>query len=135
MSDKGTLGELAETGDFAGHLAGAALGVAWSRPMIRSGTSGSCSIWPGGGVHAAAATELGIGSAIATIYHPDQAGDSRLPRGIAATWRSRSAIPPTLVCLPRHRGRVVVTHWMRWFTTSAGEVATKMPSANDGRGA
>ena len=74
VTDKDILTQLAQTGDFAGHLAGAALGVALVAPddperhdwlMFDLGQAAS--------YMQLAATELGIGSAIATIYHPDQA--------------------------------------------------------------
>ncbi len=74
VTDKDILTQLSKTGDFAGHLAGAALGVALVAPddaerhdwlMFDLGQAAS--------YMQLAATELGIGSAIATIYHPDQA--------------------------------------------------------------
>ncbi|HEV7126179.1 MAG TPA: nitroreductase family protein [Ktedonobacterales bacterium] len=74
VSERDTLRQLSTTGDFAGHLAGAALGVMFVVPdqadrrewlMFDLGQAAS--------YMQLAAWELGIGSAIATIYHPDQA--------------------------------------------------------------
>lgn len=74
ISDRGTLERLATTGDFAGHLAGAALGVALVAP--RDEARADWILFDLGQVTAymqLAAWDLGIGSCIATIYHPDQA--------------------------------------------------------------
>ena len=75
LQERGTLQALAELGSFAGHLAGAALGVviATPDPAIR------WSIMFDAGQAAAymqlAAWELGIGSCLATIYEPQKAGE------------------------------------------------------------
>jgi nitroreductase len=74
VTQKETLAQLSQTGDFAGHLAGAALGVVVVVPddperhdwiMFDVGQAAA--------YMQLAAWELGIGSVIATIYHPDQA--------------------------------------------------------------
>jgi nitroreductase len=74
VTNKDVLARLAQTGDFAGHLAGAALGVVLVAPdeperrewlMFDLGQAAA--------YMQLAAWELGIGSVIATIYHPDQA--------------------------------------------------------------
>jgi nitroreductase len=74
VTEKDTLRELSQTGDFASHLAGAVLGVVLVAPddperhdwlMFDLGQAAS--------YMQLAAWELGIGSVIATIYHPDQA--------------------------------------------------------------
>jgi nitroreductase len=73
VTARDTLRQLSRTGDFAGHLAGAALGVVLVAPdepdhrewlMFDLGQAAS--------YMQLAAWDLGIGSAIATIYHPDQ---------------------------------------------------------------
>jgi nitroreductase len=71
--DKATLKSLSECGDFAGHLAGATLGVALITPdpdlrfnvMFDAGQAAA--------YMQLAAWELGIGSCLATIYHYDRA--------------------------------------------------------------
>lgn len=74
VTDKDTLKRLSQTGDFAAHLAGAALGVVLVTPdeperrdwlMFDVGQAAS--------YMQLAAWDLGIGSVIASIYHPDQA--------------------------------------------------------------
>jgi nitroreductase len=74
VTDRNILAQLAQTGDFAGHLAGAALGVVLVVPdqsdrrewlMFDLGQAAS--------YMQLAAWELGIGSVLATIYQPDQA--------------------------------------------------------------
>ncbi len=74
VTDRDTLTKLSRTGDFAGHLAGAALGVDIVVPddperrewlMFDVGQAAA--------YMQLAAWELGIGSVIATIYHPEQA--------------------------------------------------------------
>jgi nitroreductase len=74
VTDRKILAELSQTGDFAGHLAGAALGVALVVPdqadrrewvMFDLGQAAS--------YMQLAAWELGIGSVLATIYQPEQA--------------------------------------------------------------
>lgn len=90
VTDKDVLAQLARTGDFAGHLAGAALGVALVAPddperhdwlLFDIGQAAS--------YMQLAAWELGIGSAIATIYHPDQA---QAILGVPAGWRCDVAL-------------------------------------------
>ena len=75
ITDRDTLTRLSTTGDFAGHLAGAALGVALVVPKDEA--SAAWILFDLGQVSAymqLAAWNQGIGSCIATIYHPDQAG-------------------------------------------------------------
>lgn len=73
IQDKDTLQSLSETGQFAGHLAGAALGVA----ILTPDPDQRFSIMFDAGQSAAymqlAAWELGIGSCLATIYEPERA--------------------------------------------------------------
>ena len=71
VQEKSTLKLLAERGTYAGHLAGAALGVA----IITPDPTERFSIMFDAGQAAAymqlAAWELGVGSCLATIYEPD----------------------------------------------------------------
>ncbi len=74
ISDRETLTRLSTTGDFAGHLAGAALGVALVAP--KDDERADWILFDLGQVTAyiqLAAWDLGIGSCIATIYRPDDA--------------------------------------------------------------
>lgn len=122
ITEKDTLGKLSKTGDFAGHLAGAVLGVALVAPddperhdwlMFDLGQAAS--------YMQLAAQELGIGSAIATIYHPDQA---QTILGIPDGYRCDVALSfgypadaTTLSAPPRQGGRKPLdemTHYERW---------------------
>lgn len=74
VTDRGTLTQLSQTGDFAGHLAGAALGVVivtLDDPERREWLM--FDVGQAAAYMQLAAWELGIGSVIATIYHPEQA--------------------------------------------------------------
>jgi nitroreductase len=74
ITDRERLARLSTTGDFAGHLAGAALGVVLVAPKDPSRTEWL--LFDLGQVTAymqLAAWDLGIGSCIATIYRPDAA--------------------------------------------------------------
>ncbi len=122
VTDKDILAQLAQTGDFAGHLAGAALGVVLVAPdeperhdwlMFDLGQAAS--------YMQLAATELGIGSAIATIYHPDQA---QAILGVPAGYRCDVALSfgypadtSVLSAAPRQGGRNpldAMVHHERW---------------------
>jgi nitroreductase len=73
ITEKDTLQKLAESGDWAGHLAGAALGVA----ILHADPSEKFQVMFDIGQAAAymqlAAWELGVGSCLASIYDPDKA--------------------------------------------------------------
>jgi nitroreductase len=121
IRDRETLRRLSQTGDFAGHLAGAALGVALVAPvdeperdrwiMFDLGQAAS--------YMQLEAWELGIGSCIATIYHPEQAAallgipdgyrcDVAISFGYPAESQQRA---------PRPGGRKPlseIVHWERW---------------------
>lgn len=68
VRDKNTLKQLSECGAYAGHLAGAALGVAILSPAPTGFDQGQAVAYM-----QAAAWDLGIGSCIASIYEPDKA--------------------------------------------------------------
>ncbi|MFI5272386.1 MAG: nitroreductase family protein [Ktedonobacterales bacterium] len=74
VTERETLQRLATTGDFAGHLAGAALGMALVGP--RDDERMTWVMFDLGQVTAymqLAAWALGIGSCIASVYRPDEA--------------------------------------------------------------
>jgi nitroreductase len=122
VTERETLQQLAQTGDFAGHLAGAALGVVLVAPnepdrrewlMFDLGQAAS--------YMQLAAWELGIGSVIATIYRTEQA---RAILGIPEGFRADVALSfgyPAVVTLlgapPRPGGRRPLdemVHRERW---------------------
>ena len=121
IRDNATLKALSECGDFAGHLAGAALGIAIITPdpdirfnvMFDAGQAAA--------YMQLAAWELGIGSCLATIYQHDQA---RQLLGFPEDMHIRIAIsfgypfePEKLDRPPRKTGRRTfdeVIHWDFW---------------------
>jgi nitroreductase len=120
-TDRAVLKALAETGTYAGHLAGAALGVAILTPDPASRFSvmfdaGQCAAYM-----QLAAWELEVGSCLASIYDPDKA---REILGFPADLHLRIAIsfgyplePEVLNNPPRKGGRRPldeVIHWNRW---------------------
>jgi len=121
ITSKDTLRELSECGDWAGHLAGAALGVA----ILHADPSEKFQVFFDIGQTAAymqlAAWELGIGSCIASIYRPDQA---RIILGFPEDLYLRFALSfgypletQALTRPPKTGGRrslEEVVHWERW---------------------
>lgn len=121
IRDKSLLKALSECGTWAGHLAGAALGVAILTPdpgekfqiMFDAGQAAT--------YMQLAAWELGVGSVPASIYEPDRA---REILGFPAEWHLRIALSfgypaeeGTLTSAPQKGGRRTldkVVHWERW---------------------
>lgn len=121
IQDRSILKELSTCGEWAGHLAGAALGVA----ILTPNPEGNFQVMFDAGQAAAfmqlAAWELGVGSVPASIYEPEKA------RGILdfpAEWHLRIALSfgypleeTKLSAPPKKGGRVAiedVVHWDRW---------------------
>ena len=73
IQDKATLMALSELGEWAGHLAGAALGVAIITPHPDTRFSVMFDAGQSAAYMQLAAWEMGIGSCLATIYEPDKA--------------------------------------------------------------
>lgn len=67
VRDRATLQALSKTGDYAGHMAGAAAGVVIVSPIPHEYDLGQATAFL-----MLAAWERGVGSCIAAIYHPDQ---------------------------------------------------------------
>ncbi len=121
MQDKTILKALSECGQWAGHLAGAALGVA----ILTPDPSEKFQIMFDAGQAAAymqlAAWELGVGSVPASIYEPDKA---REILGFPPEWHLRIALSfgypaeeKVLTATPQKGGRNEledVVHWDRW---------------------
>jgi nitroreductase len=121
IRDKSILKELSQCGEWAGHLAGAALGVA----ILTPDPEGKFQIMFDAGQSAAfmqlAAWELGIGSCPASIYEPEKArGILKFP----AEWHLRIALSfgypldeEKMSAMPKKGGRMSlneVVHWERW---------------------
>lgn len=121
VRDRATLESLSRMGNYAGHLAGAALGVA----ILTTDPAARFSILFDAGQAAAymqlAAWELGIGSCLATIYDPEAA---RRLLGFPPELHLRIAIsfgypadPGLLTAPPRPVGRRPLreaVHFDRW---------------------
>ncbi|MBE7534837.1 MAG: nitroreductase family protein [Anaerolineales bacterium] len=121
IQDKAILQELSTCGEWAGHLAGAALGVA----ILTPDPTEKFQIMFDAGQAAAymqlAAWELGVGSCLASIYEPEKA---RAILGFPAEWHLRVALSfgypankEKLTAAPAQGGRMTLTeavHWERW---------------------
>lgn len=121
IRDRALLEALSQCGTWAGHLGGAALGVA----ILTPDPTDKFQIMFDAGQSAAymqlAAWELGVGSCLASIYEPDRA---RSILGFPAEWHLRIALSfgyPSAEALaprpPRPDGRKSledVVHWDRW---------------------
>jgi nitroreductase len=112
VRDRATLQQLATTGTFAGHLAGAAVGV-----VLTSSVDYSYDLGQATAFMMLTAWDLGIGSCIATIYEPDQA---RAILGIPADqhvhWALSFGYPAADVAAapPRKGGRRPLDEVVRW---------------------
>jgi nitroreductase len=121
IQDKLILKRLSETGDYAGHLAGAALGVAILHPDPTEKFQILFDIGQCAAYMQLAAWEMGIGSVIASIYEPDSA---RNILGFAADLTVRFALSfgypadeAALSSPPKKGGRQPfneVVHWDHW---------------------
>jgi nitroreductase len=121
MQDKDILKALSECGTWAGHLAGAALGVA----ILTPDPSEKFQVMFDAGQAAAymqlAAWELGVGSVPASIYEAERA---RKILGFPPEWHLRIALSfgypveeEVLTATPQKGGRREledVVHWDRW---------------------
>jgi nitroreductase len=121
IQDKGTLKNLSELGDWAGHLAKSALGVAILTPDPQARFQVLFDAGQAAAYMQLAAWELGIGSCLASIYEPDKA---RQLLGFPDDRHLRIAISfgyplseEVLSRPPRQGGRKPfseVVHWDHW---------------------
>jgi nitroreductase len=121
VRNKETLAALSKTGDFAGHLAGADFAVCIvGDGAVTPGREG----WLGFDFGQAAAYmqlaawEQGVGSCIASIYHPDQAAEIlKLPAG-KSCWVALSFGYPAEHSKPAKMGgrkpMDEIVHWEQW---------------------
>ena len=119
VRDKNTLGELAQCGDFAGHLAGAALGVVLLAPGPEAGSAEwmMFDLGQAASYMQLAGWNLGIGSCIATIYQPERA---KAILGVPAEYRCDVALSFGYPAVseaqrpPRAGGRKPLDEIVRW---------------------
>jgi nitroreductase len=121
MRDKNILKDMSETGTWAGHLAGAALGVAILIPNPDEKFQTMFDAGQAAAYMQLAAWELGIGSCLASIYEPDKA---REILGFPTEWQVRICISfgypletQVLTAPPKKGGRKPfdeMVHWDHW---------------------
>jgi nitroreductase len=121
VRDRSILTELSRLGTYAGHLAGAALGVAILTPDPGSKFQVMFDAGQAAAYMQLAAWELGVGSCLASIYEPERA---RQVLGFPPEWHLRIAISfgypleeGQLSASPRKGGRRALeelAHWDRW---------------------
>ena len=118
---KELLKPLSECGAYAGHLAGAALGVAILTPQPDDKFQTLFDAGQAAAYMQLAAWELGIGSCLASIYEPEKA---REVLGFPPEWQVRICLSfgypqeaGQLTAAPKPGGRRTldeVVHWDRW---------------------
>lgn len=118
IQDKRILQEISGFGPFAGHLAGAALGVAILTPDPAQKASIMFDAGQAAGYMQLAAWELGVGSCPATIYEPEKA---RAVLGFPPELHLRMMLsfgypldPALLSAPPRKGGREPLTQFIHW---------------------
>ena len=121
IREKATLKALSECGTYAGHLAGAVLGVAILTPNPEGKFQDLFDAGQAAAYMQLAAWELGVGSCLASIYEPEKARDIL---GFPAEWHLRIALSfgypldkGKLSAAPKKGGRrslKEVVHWEKW---------------------
>ena len=121
IQDTAILKELSECGTYAGHLAGAALGVAILTPNPEGKFQDLFDAGQSAAFMQLMALELGVGSCLASIYEPSKA---REILGFPLDWHLRIAISfgfpadeEMLTAPPKKGGRMPleeIVHWDRW---------------------
>ena len=121
IRDKAILKALSETGTYAGHLAGAALGVAIVTPNPEGKFQDLFDAGQAAAYMQLAAWELGVGSCLASIYDPDLA---RQILAFPPDWHLRIALSfgfpldeQKISSAPKKGGRrplEEVVHWEKW---------------------
>ncbi len=121
IRDKSILKALSECGTYAGHLAGAALGVAILTPDPEGKFQTMFDAGQAAAFMQLAAWELGVGSVPASIYEPEKA---RQILGFPSEWHLRIALSfgyaldqNILSTPPKKGGRrslEEVVHWDKW---------------------
>lgn len=121
ITNKDILKQLSQCGEWAGHLAGAALGIAIITPDPTEKFQTMFDAGQAAAYMQLAAWELGVGSCPASIYEPDQARSilgypSELWLRIALSF-GFPAKAEALTHPPRKGGRVEledIVHWNHW---------------------
>jgi nitroreductase len=118
---RSTLEQLSRTGKYAGHLAGAALGVVIAIPDPSQKVTIAFDAGQAAAYMQLAAWEKGIGSCLASLYDTDAV---RQLLSIPAEWYPQIAIsfgyfdpeqqPPSGVLHPGRKPMAEIVHWDTW---------------------
>jgi nitroreductase len=121
IKNRDTLRAISETGTWAGHLAGAALGIVILTPDPQERFSIMFDAGQAAAYMQLAAWELGIGSCLATIYEPEKVrqilqfpGDFHVRIAISFGYPQDRNV---LTDPPKKAGRLAVDeviHWEKW---------------------
>ena len=121
VRERATLEQLSRTGRWAGHLAGAALGVVIAVPDPAQKFTIAFDAGQAAAYMQLAAWELGIGSCLASLYETEEV--RRILR-IPAEWFAHIAISfgyfdpqnnrPPACCTPAARRSTKIVHWETW---------------------
>jgi nitroreductase len=121
IRDKSILNALSKMGTYAGHLAGAAMGIAILSPNPEGKFQDLFDVGQAAAYMQLAAWELGVGSCLASIYEPEKA---REILGFPPEWHLRIALSfgypldeEKLSAPPKKGGRrplEEIVHWDRW---------------------
>jgi nitroreductase len=121
ITDKAVLKQLSECGEWAGHLAGAALGVAIVHPDPSEKFQILFDIGQAAAYMQLAAWEMGIGSCLATIYDVEKAREVLgFPADLLIHFAISFGYPLSsekLTLTPHKGGRRSldeIVHWERW---------------------
>jgi len=121
IQDKPTLQALSECGTWAGHLAGAALGVAIVTPPPETRFSVMFDAGQAAAYMQLAAWEMGIGSCLATIYEMEKARHLLdFPQNLTVYVAISFGYPldeAVLTAAPQKGGRHAlneIVHWEKW---------------------
>jgi nitroreductase len=121
ITDKAILKQLSECGEWAGHLAGAALGVAIVHPNPNEKFQVLFDIGQAAAYMQLAAWELGVGSCLATIYEPDKArqllgfpGDQHIRIAISFGYPLDEVMFTGKPFKGGRRPLEEVVHWEKW---------------------
>ncbi|MBN1440024.1 MAG: nitroreductase family protein [Anaerolineales bacterium] len=121
VREKSKLERLSQTGKFASHLAGAALGVVIATPDPSQKFTIAFDAGQAAAYMQLAAWELGVGSCLASLYDPEAA---RRILGIPVEWHPRIGVsfgyfdlqsqPPSGVQHPGRKAFDEIVHWEKW---------------------
>ncbi len=128
VTDRERLEKLSKTGQYTGHIAGAALAVFILTPDPGSNYAVMFDAGQAAAYMQLAGWEMGVGSCLATIYEPEKA---RKLLCFPGEWHARMAIsfgypadPEALTRSPKKGGRESLSelvHWNTWEATPCDE--------------